>query len=452
MAKEVVKVPDIGSTDPVDVIEISVARGDTVAREDIILILESDKATVEVPSPLAGSVQQLLVAVGDRVREGDPLLELETGETGARKQDSDSANIDDVRGGDVAKLSSEEPDHAKTDEVIARKTAPAAPNNNPTGDDPQKAVSPAAAAAMPDQQAATAVYAGPAVRKLARSLGVDLAAVKGTGLRGRIQHEDVHEWARQRLQTAGTATSFPAASLPQIDFSKYGEIESVELSRIRKVSAANLHRSWITIPHVTQHDEADITDLELFRKAENRRLEARDIKLTMLAFLVKVCAVALRDFPDFNSSLDVDGERLILKKYIHIGIAVDTPGGLVVPVLQNADRKSLTEIAAEAADLAERARERKLKPAEMQGGTFSISSLGGIGGTAFTPVVNWPEVAILGVSRARTMPHWDGNNFVPRLMLPLSLSYDHRVIDGAAAARFASHLVTLLGDLRRVLV
>ena len=299
------------------------------------------------------------------------------------------------------------------------------------------------------------MHAGPAVRKLAREMGVDLAAVKGTGPRQRILQEDVHAWVKQKLsqpQSAASATGSVIPALAEIDFSRFGEVERVALNKLRKVAAANLHRSWLTIPHVTQHDDADITELEAFRQGENQRLKNDGVKLTMLAFLVRACAVALHKFPRFNSSLTVDGEALIEKRYIHIGVAVETENGLMVPVLRDADKKGIVQIAAEVSELAAKARNRKLTPADMQGGTFSISSLGGIGGTAFTPIVNWPEVAILGVSRSEMKPRWNGKDFEPRLMLPLSLSYDHRVIDGADAARFITFVNQLLTDMRRALL
>ena len=293
------------------------------------------------------------------------------------------------------------------------------------------------------------------MRKLAREMGVDLGQVTGTGPKDRILKEDVHAWVKQRLESQSvpaTGSGGVSLDLPDIDFSQFGDVEREELNKLRKVSAQNLHRSWLTIPHVTQHDNADITDLEAFRKQQNKALEREGVKLTMLAFLVAACAKALKEFPRFNSSLENSGEALIHKHYINIGIAVDTPNGLVVPVIKEADKKTLKEIALEMGELAEKARNRKLTPADMKGGTFSISSLGGIGGTAFTPIVNWPEVAILGVSRSDMQPVWDGNQFVPRLTLPLSLSYDHRVIDGADAARFTTYLSQLLSDMRRVLL
>jgi len=307
-----------------------------------------------------------------------------------------------------------------------------------------------ALASAVSQAAHAHVHAGPAVRRLARELGVDLAKVRPTGPRERILKEDVHAFVKQTLQQP--ASGGAGLQLPVIDFSKWGDIERVALSKIQKLSAQNLHRAWVTIPHVTQFDEADITELEAFRVSQKDAFRAEGLSLTVLSFLVKACAHVLREFPRFNSSLELDGETLVLKKYIHIGVAVDTPNGLVVPVIRDADKKSIRDIARDLGELSAKARDKKLTPADMQGATFSISSLGGIGGTAFTPIVNWPEVAILGVSRHAMKPLWDGKQFQPRLMLPLSLSYDHRVIDGADAARFAAQLAREIGDIRQLLL
>lgn len=451
MSMEIVRVPDIGSDDAVDVIEVSVKAGDQLAEETTIVVLESDKATVEVPSPKAGTVKKVLVKTGDRVKQGDPLLELEAGAEAAASAENAPAEkpVEDTPA--TGKSAEPErtpdiPEPSETDaaEPVAAAQAPAKP-------------APAAAPSAPPAQAeasSAAAHAGPAVRKLCREMGVDVAAVKGTGPRGRVLQEDVHSWVKQRLVDpavgSGGISGLPA--LPEIDFSRFGPVERVELNKLRKVSAANLHRSWVTIPHVTQHDLADITELEAFRQSENARLGKEGVKLTMLAFLVRACAVALAKFPRFNSSMTVDGEALIEKRYIHIGVAVETENGLMVPVLRDADKKGIVQIAAEVSELAAKARNRKLTPADMQGGTFSISSLGGIGGTAFTPIVNWPEVAILGVSKSEMTPRWNGKEFAPRLMLPLSLSYDHRVIDGADAARFITYLNQLLTDMRRALL
>ncbi|MCG8439347.1 MAG: dihydrolipoyllysine-residue acetyltransferase, partial [Pseudomonadales bacterium] len=416
---ETVTVPDLGDIDGAEIIEVSVAAGDALEAEQVIAVLESDKASLEIPVPQAGTVESVIIKVGDKVSTGDPLLTLA------------------VSGGDVAPEAKE---NTATSSASVSQTSASdkqEQNKQEQAKPTQTSTAIPAAANSPGK----AVHAGPAVRKLAREMGVDLGQVPGTGPKDRILKEDVHAWVKQRLESQSapaTGSGGMSLDLPDIDFSQFGDVEREELNKLRKVSAQNLHRSWLTIPHVTQHDNADITDLEAFRKQQNKALEREGVKLTMLAFLVAACAKALKEFPRFNSSLENSGEALIHKHYINIGIAVDTPNGLVVPVIKDADKKTLKEIAQEMGELAEKARNRKLTPADMKGGTFSISSLGGIGGTAFTPIVNWPEVAILGVSRSDMQPVWDGNQFVPRLTLPLSLSYDHRVIDGADAARFTT--------------
>ena len=430
---ETVAVPDLGDIDGAEIIEVSVAAGDALEAEQVIAVLESDKASLEIPVPQAGTVESVIIKVGDKVSTGDPLLTLA------------------VSGGDVAPEAKE---NTATSSASVSQTSASdkqEQNKQEQAKPAQTSTAIPAAANSPGK----AVHAGPAVRKLAREMGVDLGQVTGTGPKDRILKEDVHAWVKQRLESQSvpaTGSGGVSLDLPDIDFSQFGDVEREELNKLRKVSAQNLHRSWLTIPHVTQHDNADITDLEAFRKQQNKALEREGVKLTMLAFLVAACAKALKEFPRFNSSLENSGEALIHKHYINIGIAVDTPNGLVVPVIKDADKKTLKEIAQEMGELAEKARNRKLTPADMKGGTFSISSLGGIGGTAFTPIVNWPEVAILGVSRSDMQPVWDGNQFVPRLTLPLSLSYDHRVIDGADAARFTTYLSQLLSDMRRVLL
>ncbi|MEH6783516.1 MAG: dihydrolipoyllysine-residue acetyltransferase [Alcanivorax jadensis] len=423
---ETVTVPDLGDIDSAEIIEVNVAAGDSLEAEQVIVVLESDKASLEIPAPSAGKVESVAVKVGDKVGTGDTLLTMAV--SGGQPVADKNAEADDKP----------EPKPSTSDQP-AKEQKPA----------PATSPSPAADSGSPSKS----VHAGPAVRKLAREMGVDLAQVNGTGPKDRILKEDVHAWVKQRLDGAPAASGGGlAVELPEIDFSQFGEIERLELNKLRKVSAQNLTRSWLTIPHVTQHEMADITDLEAFRKQQNKALEKDGVKLTMLAFLVSACARALQEFPRFNSSLENSGEALIQKHYINIGIAVDTPNGLVVPVIKEADKKGLKAIALEMGELAEKARNRKLTPADMKGGTFSISSLGGIGGTAFTPIVNWPEVAILGVSRSDMQPVWDGEQFQPRLMLPLSLSYDHRVIDGADAARFTTYLSQLLTDMRRALL
>ena len=427
---ETVTVPDLGDIDSAEIIEVNVAVGDSLEAEQVIVVLESDKASLEIPAPSAGKVESVAVKVGDKVGTGDTLLTMAV--SGGQPTADQQGEADEQPEEPATTPASQQAQTAQT-----QKPAPAASS------------SPAADSGAPSKS----VHAGPAVRKLAREMGVDLAQVHGSGPKERILKEDVHAWVKQRLEGAPAASGGgPAVALPEIDFSQFGEVERQELNKLRKVSAQNLTRSWLTIPHVTQHDNADITDLEAFRKQQNKALEKEGVKLTMLAFLVSACARALKEFPRFNSSLENSGEALIQKRYINIGIAVDTPNGLVVPVIKDADRKGLKAIALEMGELAEKARNRKLTPADMKGGTFSISSLGGIGGTAFTPIVNWPEVAILGVSRSDMQPVWDGEQFQPRLMLPLSLSYDHRVIDGADAARFTTYLSQLLTDMRRALL
>jgi pyruvate dehydrogenase E2 component (dihydrolipoamide acetyltransferase) len=429
-----VKVPDIGDFKDVPVIEVFVKPGDAVKAEDSLVTLESDKATMDVPAPSAGTVKELKVKVGEKVSEGSVILTLETA----------------AGGGAGAKA--EAP-------AAAPAPTPAAPSSAPVEAAPATPPSKAAAApaaAPVDDAAFRGAHASPSVRAFARALGVDLAKVKGSGPKDRVVQEDVQGYVKQVMSGAVVAAAAPAgggAALgllpwPQVDFAKFGPVESKPLSRIKKISGANLHRNWVMIPHVTNHEDADITDLEAFRVQLNKENEKAGIKVTMLAFLTKASAAALKKFPEFNASLD--GENLIYKKYFHIGFAADTPGGLVVPVIKNADQKGVLAIAKEMGELSAKAREGKLGPADMQGGCFSISSLGGIGGTYFTPIINAPEVAILGVCRSSTRPVWDGKQFVPKLILPLSLSWDHRVIDGAAAARFNAYLVALLSDMRRV--
>ena len=425
-----VKVPDIGDFKDVPVIEVFVKPGDAVKPEDPLVTLESDKATMDVPAPSAGVVKELKVKVGDKVSEGSVILLLEAAGT-TQPAVSGSAKTDAPAAAPSA----------------APQTAAAAP----------AAAKPVAAAAPVDNEAFKVAHASPSVRAFARVLGVDLSKVKGSGPKDRILKEDVENYVKQVISGAAAA---PAAAQsgaalgllpwPQVDFAKFGPVESKPLSRIKKISGANLHRNWVMIPHVTNHEDADITDLEDFRVRLNKENEKSGIKVTMLAFLIKASVAALKRFPEFNASLD--GENLIYKKYYNIGFAADTPNGLVVPVIKNADQKGVLAIAKEMGELSGKAREGKLGPADMQGGCFSISSLGGIGGTYFTPIINAPEVAILGVCRSTTRPVWDGKQFVPRLILPLSLSWDHRVIDGAAAARFNSYLVALLGDMRRIML
>ena len=428
----VVKVPDIGDFKDVPIIEVFVKPGDAVKAEDPLITLESDKATMDVPAPSAGVVKELKVKVGDKVSEGSPILALETQGAGSARAPAAAA----------------EPGAAP------RATpAPAPAEATPAPAEPARAPAPAAV----DSQAFKAAHASPSVRAFARELGVDLSRVKATGPKERILREDVQNYIKQALSAGAAAAGAPPSGAalglipwPQVDFAKFGPIEKKPLSRIKKISGANLHRNWVMIPHVTNCEDADITELEAFRVQLNKENEKTGVKLTMLAFLIKACVSALRKFPEFNASLD--GDNLVYKKYFHIGFAADTPNGLVVPVLKNADQKGVLAIAKETSELAAKAREGKLGPADMQGGCFSISSLGGLGGTYFTPIINAPEVAILGVCRSSMRPVWDGKQFSPRLILPLSLSYDHRVIDGASAARFNSFLVALLADMRRVVL
>ena len=445
------RVPDIGHAD-VPVIEVLVKAGDRVEKEQSLITLESDKATMEVPAPFAGTVKEVKLKVGDEVSEGAVIALIEADGVAAESPAAAKAEPKP----EVPKPAAPAPAAPKVEEkpapIVGRGVLP---GNAPEGDVPPTARPPLdATIVMPGD----APYASPAIRAFARELGVDIAQVKGSGRSGRIQREDVSAYVKHALASGARPVVGAAASLgglnllpwPKIDFSKFGEIEEKPLSRIQKISGANLARNWAMIPHVTQNDDADITELEAFRKKLGE--ENKDLKVTPLVFQIKAVVAALKAFPQFNASLDESGEKLILKKYFHIGIAVDTPDGLVVPVLRDCDKKGLLDLARELGELSKKAREKKLGPAEMSGGCFSISSLGGIGGTGFTPIVNAPEVAILGVSKAAMKPVWNGKEFAPRLMLPLSLSYDHRVIDGALAARFAAFLATQLGDIRRLLL
>ncbi len=470
------KVPDIGDYDGVPVIEILVAVGDTVKKDQGLVTLESDKATMEVPSPFAGVVKEIKVKLGDEIAEGAVVALIESSEGAAEaKPAAAPAPAPTATAETGAKVEpvavAPTPDKIAQREIAQERAAPAAapaasrvlddkPGIDPEASPPRTPpVEFNADRVLPEKVA----YASPAVRLFARELGVDLNQVTGSERAGRISKEDVQKYVKGVLAggvAAPAAAGAPVAAggglnllpWPKVDFSKFGETEVVALSRIKKISGANLARNWAMIPHVTQHDHADITDLEALRVALNKENEKAGIKLTMLAFLMKASVSALKKFPDFNASLDASGENLTLKKYFHVGFAADTPNGLVVPVIRDVDKKGVNEIAQESGELAKKARDGKLGPAEMSGGCFSISSLGGIGGVAFTPIVNAPEVAILGVSKSSIQPVWDGKQFQPRLMLPLSLSYDHRVIDGAAAARFTAYLAQLLGDMRRVLL
>ncbi len=457
-----VTVPDVGHAD-VPVIEVMIKVGDRVEREQGLITLESDKATMDVPAPVAGVVKEVKVKVGDTVSEGTLIALIEAeGEGGAGKPApaQSAAPAAPAQPAKVAAAETSSPaPAAETPVPAAQAELPEAAKVAPTpapehGEAPHPRPPFDAAIVMPGD----VPYASPALRAFARELGVDVSQVRGSGRGGRILREDVSAYVKHALASgarpqAGAVAGGAGLNLlpwPQIDFAKFGEIEERALSRIQKISGANLARNWAMIPHVTQHEDADITELEAFRKQLGA--EHPELKISPLVFQIKAVVAALKAYPQFNASLDASGERLILKKYFHIGIAVDTPDGLVVPVIRDADRKGLLELAKELGEISRKAREKKLGPAEMSGGCFSISSLGGIGGTYFTPIVNAPEVAILGVSKATLKPVWNGRKFAPRLILPLSLSYDHRVIDGALAARFAVFLAARLGDIRRLLL
>ena len=455
MAVKEIFVPDIGDFKDVPVIEILVKVGDTVKAEDSLITVESDKATMEIPSPMAGVIKEFKIKLGDTVNTGTLL---------ALMEDSGAA-------ADTASAAPAAPGAAPAEPNA--KAAPAASAEPTASVEPTASASPATPAAVPTAPAAPTAaltpapstpgerpHASPSVRKFARELGVEITRVTGSGPKDRILHEDVQNFVKQAMRAGTSAAPGPQGAAggsglqllawPKVDFAKFGAIEAVPLSRIKKISGQNLARNWAMIPHVTQNDEADVTDLEEFRTGTNAAMAKQGVKLTMLAFIIKAAVAALKKYPDFNSSLD--GDNLVVKKYWNIGFAADTPAGLMVPVIKGADAKGIIEIGAEMGALSAQARDGKLKPADMQGATFTISSLGGIGGTAFTPIINAPEVAILGVSKSAMKPVWDGKAFAPRLMLPLSLSYDHRVIDGAAGARFAAHVAQLLGDMRRTLL
>ena len=431
--KEIV-VPDIGDFDSVEVIEILVAEGDMVQVEDSLITVESDKASMEIPSSESGKVVKLKIAIGDDIAEGSVILMMEV-------SDQATPEINTVE--KAEKKETVEPAH---EQMAPAKSTPA---KSSPGKLPSDKASPTANI---DEKRFSKAYASPSVRKFARELGVDLGKVKGTSRKGRINKENVKNFVKKAMSTGGSGASLGIKPMPEIDFSQFGSIERQALSKINKLTGEYVHRSWVTIPHVTQFDEADITEMEAFRKQMGKEMEKEGIKITPLAFIVWAVVASLKAFPRFNSSLDTTGDNLILKKYYNIGVAVDTPTGLVVPVIREADQKSLVEISQEIRDLAVKARDKKLKPSDMQGGCFTISSLGGIGGTKFTPIVNAPEVAILGVSRSKMQPVWNGKEFEPRLVLPLSLSYDHRVIDGADGARFTTHLSKMLSDIRRMMV
>ena len=434
--KEVL-VPDIGDFKDVPVIEVLVKPGDAIKAEDSLVTLESDKATMEVPAPFAGVVKELKIKVGDKVSQGALILMVETAE-GAPAAAKSASAASPPASASVAQPSAPAPAGAP-----ASTPAPAAPT-------------PTATLTSVDEAGFAHAHASPSVRRFARELGVDLGRVKGSGPKTRILKEDVQTYVKSALAqpaaAPGGGTGLSVLPMPVVDFAKFGAIEVKPRARIKKISGANLHRNWVSIPHVTQNDEADVTELEAFRKQLSDEYQKQGVRVTMLAFLIKASVAALKQYPQFNSSLSADGENLVFKQYYHIGVAVDTPNGLVVPVIRDSDKKGVLQLAKELGEVSAKARDGKLSPTDMQGGCFSISSLGGIGGSNFTPIINAPEVAILGVSRSVTKPVWKDGAFVPRLMLPLSLSYDHRVIDGAEGARFITYLSSVLSDIRRVLL
>ena len=431
-----VRLPDIGDFSDVEIIELLVAPGDEVEAEQSLLTLESDKATMEIPAPFAGIVKSIEVALGDKVNQDDLIARIES-VVASEMVESASPPAAPAAAAKPAAVEEPPAPRAPGEKEPLRRPVLARPSDAPRGK----------------------AHASPGVRRFARELGVDLGYVAGSGPKGRITKEDVQEFVKRSLAEAAPAAGAPAAggglelpAMPAVDFSKFGEVEEQELGRIKKLSGTHLHRAWLNVPHVTQFDDADITELEAFRKSQKDEAATNGVKLTFMPFLMKAVCKALATYPQFNSSLAPEGDRLILKKYMHIGVAVDTPNGLVVPVIRDVDRKGIFELARELGEVSAKARDGKLSPTEMQGGCISISSLGGIGGTQFAPIVNAPEVAILGISRAEMQPKWDGEAFVPRLIMPFSLSYDHRVIDGAEGVRFTSFLARLLGDIRRLLL
>lgn len=455
-----VKVPDIGDFAEVEIIEVLVKVGDRVSVEQSVITVESDKASMEIPSPAAGVIKELKVKLGDKVAEGTLMMMLETeGTEVASPAVAEAPAVVSSKAEPAIATSATSSTVAATAAVspVAPVVATQAASLNRTPPVPVELHDPTASHVVKP-------HASPSVRMFARELGVDLHLVRGTGPKQRITKEDVQNFVKNAVaislttptasasRAVGTGSGLDVLPWPKVDFAKFGEIEELELSRIKKLSGPNLHRNWVMIPHVTQFDEADITDLEQFRKDTNTSMAKQGVKTTMLAFVIKACVAVLKKYPAFNSSLSENNDKLILKKFYNIGFAADTPNGLVVPVVKNADKKGVAEIAKELGDLAALARDGKLKGGDMQGATFTISSLGGVGGTSFTPIINAPEVAILGLSKSQMKPVWDGKAFVPRLMLPLSLSYDHRVVDGAQAAKFTTELAEVLADMRRVLL
>ena len=428
---EEIKIPDIGDFDSVEVIEIAVSVGDNVETEDTLITVESDKASMDIPSPKVGEIKEIKVNIGDKVSEGTPIISLLISEEGVKKDNQVSKETEEVEEKETPKIE-------KSENRIAPPPPPKTPETSQ----------------LVGQSNSAKAHASPSVRRFARELGVDLGLVYGTGPKNRILKEDVKAFTKsimsgEKLSNKG---AFTTPEIPPVDFSKFGEVEQKPLTRIRRLTGQTLHRSWITIPHVTQFDEADITELEEFRKSKLKSAEKEGVKLTLVTFLIKAAVVALQKFPEFNSSIEPSGENLIIKKYFHVGVAVNTKNGLLVPVLKDVDKKGLFEIATEITELSNKAREGKISPKDLQGGCFTISSLGGIGGLHFAPIINAPEVAILGVSRAAMKPVYENGIFEPRLILPFALSYDHRVIDGVAGAQFTQFLSTILTDIRHILL
>jgi pyruvate dehydrogenase E2 component (dihydrolipoamide acetyltransferase) len=449
---KIITLPDVGDFQDIEIIEILVAAGDVVEPEQSIIVLESDKATMEIPSPFAGTIESIIVNVGDRLNEGDQIATLSASDAAAKAEEpqqsaapveTEASPVESVPEPDPPAEASEPSPPATTSQSIVD-VGPGKTLRPHPGTNASQAVT----------SGSTTIHASPSIRRYARELGVNLEQVIASGAKGRIVKADVKAFIKSAMAggAASAGTGISVSSVPEVDHSKFGEIETVALSRIQKISGAHLHRSWITVPHVTQFDDADITELEAFRKSLAKEAEKKSVRLTPLIFLMKAVVSALQEFPGFNASLDASGENLVMKKYFHIGIAVDTPNGLVVPVVRDVDQKGLFELAAELGEVSIRARDGKLSPSDMQGGCFTISSLGGIGGTYFTPIVNAPEVAILGVSRSKMQPVYIDGEFEPRLILPLGLSYDHRVIDGAQAARFTTFLSQVISDIRRILL
>ena len=458
MATKQILIPDIGDFQEVAIIDVYIKVGDTLAAEDSVVALESEKAVIDIPSPYAGKVTKVLIKEGDLVSKGSPVAEIEVASVGepAEEEKESTEAAPPKKEKEQPKEREDEKEDKKPEEVVEAPKAEQPKKEEKPGEKPaekQEHKQEKPALSLVNEQAPGAVFhATPSLRQYARELGVELSKVEGTGPHGRILHEDVQALVKKALSGKGSQASLAKIELE--DFSKYGEIERKKLSRIQKISGPHLQKSWQTIPHVTQFDEADVTDLEILRKSLKAEMkkDPDGVSISILSFIIKAVTVALKKFPEMNASFDEESGELILKHYYHIGIAVDTPEGLIVPVLKDADKKSITQIARELVSISERARDRKLKGEDLSGGSFSISSLGGIGGTAFTPIINPPQVAILGIARLAKKPVWDGEGFVPRDILPFSVAYDHRVIDGAAGVRFTTYLASLLGDLRRVLL